>query len=228
MESKSPPSEKSVQEQLELTRCALGASIRALMSAVDAGDPFTRGLSYRISRCVIAMAGKLGVPRDQWEDLEYGALLHDIGRVALLHDVLVLPRALNSSERERMETHATIGYEIVRRIPLMEKAAEIVLTHHERPDGKGYPRGLRGDQIPLGARLVMVAAAYEGMTAERPYRRGLKPEQALAELRRHAGTQFFPEVVDAFVALLESGELFAGFDREEMQLFTRFTEDKAA
>ena len=96
-----------------------------------------------------------------------------------------------------------------------------MLTHHERPDGKGYPHGLTGDAIPLGSRIVMVCAAYDAMIEDRPYRRGMSPRAACAELQRNAGTQFFPEVVEAFVRLHESGRLWDEFTPEEMDLFVR-------
>src|SRR5206468_2063398 len=121
----------------------------------------------------LCVAGHLGVLDEQLEQLEYGALLHDIGRTAILHDVLLRPRALDSKEQAMQRTHPTIGYEIVKGVPFLEEAAEIVYAHHEQPDGRGYPRGLTAEQIPLGAQIIMVAAAYDAMTEDRPYRKGL-------------------------------------------------------
>ncbi|HEY5998945.1 MAG TPA: HD domain-containing phosphohydrolase, partial [bacterium] len=103
----------------------------------------------------------------------------------------------------------------------LEAAAEIVWTHHERPDGAGYPRRVSADQIPIGARVIMVCAAYDAMTEDRPYRRGLPSRAACEELRRHAGTQFFPDVVNAFVQLHDSGRLWEAFTRDELEIFVR-------
>jgi len=189
--------------------------VETLTRVIDAADPHTRGRSLRIARYALRIARELGTPESQFADIELGALLHDIGRSAILNDVLQTPRPLDAGERAIVQTHPTIGWEMLREIPGLAAAAEIVYTHHERPDGKGYPRQLPADRIPLGARLVMVCAAYDAMTEERPYRRGLPPQAACDELRRHAGTQFFSDVVDAFVRLHENGRLWDGFTREE-------------
>jgi len=188
---------------------------------IDAADPLTRGRSLRIARYSVRVAKALGVTPDQLADVELGAMLHDLGRYAILNDVVQTPRALDAGERALVQTHPTIGWELLHEIPGLEAAAEIVYTHHERPDGKGYPRQLTGDRIPQGARIVMVCAAYDAMTEERPYRHGLPPHAACEELRRHAGTQFFADVVEAFVRLHDSGRLWDEFSREEMDLHVR-------
>jgi HD-GYP domain-containing protein (c-di-GMP phosphodiesterase class II) len=196
-------------------------TVRALMSIVDATDSFSRGRSLRVSRYSIRTARDMGVSGEELVQIELGALLHDIGRTALLHDVTLRPRPLDVGERAIVQTHPSIGWEMIRDIPGLEGAAAIVWAHHERPDGKGYPRALSGDAIPAGARLVMVSAAYDAMTEDRPYRRGLHPRAACEELRRHAGTQFFPDVVEAFVRLHDTGRLWEDFSREEMELYVR-------
>ena len=203
------------------SRQPLLLTVRALMAVVDAGDAFARGRSLRVSRFAIRTARELGAAEGEIVAVELGALLHDIGRTALLHDVLLSPRPLDKGERAIVQTHPTIGYEMLSGIPGLEDAAEIVWCHHERPDGQGYPRALPADRIPLGARIVMACAAYDAMTEDRPYRRGLPPRSACEELRRHSGSQFFPEVVDAFVRLHDSGRLWEDFTREEMDLYVR-------
>jgi HD-GYP domain-containing protein (c-di-GMP phosphodiesterase class II) len=200
---------------------ALLLTVRALTSVIDASDPFTRGRSLRISRYSVRVARELGVPDGELADIELGALLHDLGRNAILHDVMQSPRPLDAGERAVVQTHPTIGREMLLGIPGLETAAEIVWTHHERPDGRGYPRNLPAEQIPIGARVVMVCAAYDAMTEDRPYRRGLSSRAACEELRRHAGTQFFPDVVNAFVQLHDSGRLWEAFTREELEIFVR-------
>lgn len=197
-------------------RLSLLLTIRALTDVLDAADPFTRGRSRRVARYAVRVAREMGVGGAALEDVELGAMLHDLGRTAALNDVVTAPRALDAGERAIVATHPHVGWEMLRRIPGLEAAAEIVHAHHERPDGRGYPRALTGDAIPLGARLVMVCAAYDAMTEDRPYRRGLPADAACEELRRHAGTQFFADVVDVFVALHADGRLWDEFTPEDM------------
>jgi len=182
-------------------------TVRLLMSAIDAFDPFTRGHSARIARTSVKVAQHLGVPADVIPQIEYAALLHDIGRTAIHLDIFTRPGTLSGEEREVLHTHPTIGRDIINRIPGLETAAAIVHAHHEQPDGRGYPQGLKGNSIPVGSRIIMVAAAFDAMTRERPYRRGLTPEAAYEELRRHVGTQFFGDVVEAYITLHTSGAL---------------------
>jgi HD-GYP domain-containing protein (c-di-GMP phosphodiesterase class II) len=203
------------------TRHSLLLTIRALMSVIDASDPFARGRSLRISRYSVRTARELGLPDTELENIELGALLHDIGRTALLHDVTLRPRPLDHGERAIVQTHPTIGWEMLGEIPGLEAAAEIVWSHHERPDGRGYPRALPADRITVGARTVMVCAAYDAMTEDRPYRRGLTARAACEELKRNSGTQFFPDVVEAFVRLHDTGRLWDDFSREELELYVR-------
>jgi len=203
------------------SRHPLLLTVRALTSVLDAADPLTRGRSLRISRYAVRVARELGVPESDMVDLELGALLHDLGRSAILNDVVQSPRPLDAGERAMVQTHPTIGRDLLKDIPGLEPAAEIVWTHHERPDGAGYPRGLAADQIPIGARVIMVCAAYDAMTQDRPYRRGLSSRAACEELRRCAGQQFFPDVVNAFVQLHDSGRLWEAFSRDELEIWVR-------
>ncbi|MBI5170989.1 MAG: HD domain-containing protein [Candidatus Eisenbacteria bacterium] len=209
-------------------RLALLQTVRALTMVMDGGDPFTRGRTLRISRYAVRVAREMGASEAELVGIELGALLHDLGRTALLNDVVTSPRALDAGERAIVQTHSTIGYDMLKDIPGLEEAAEIVWKHHERPDGKGYPRGLGPERIPLGSRVVMVCAAYDAMTEDRPYRRGLAPRAACEELRRNAGTQFFPEVVECFVTLHDSGKLWDAFTKEEMELYVRRSDLAAA
>ena len=196
-------------------------TVRALTHVIDAADPHTRGRSLRIARYSVRIAKELGVSQAKLTDIELGAMLHDLGRYAILNDVVQTPRALDACERALVQTHPSIGWELLHEIPGLEAAAAIVLAHHERPDGKGYPRQLAADRIPEGARIVMVCAAYDAMTEDRPYRHGLPPHMACEELRRHAGTQFFADVVDAFVRLHDDGRLWDEFTREELDQHVR-------
>jgi HD-GYP domain-containing protein (c-di-GMP phosphodiesterase class II) len=210
------------------SRQSLLLTVRALMSVMDASDAFARGRSLRISRYAVRTARELGIEDEALVGVELGALLHDLGRTAVLHDVTLHARPLDTSERALVQAHPTIGWEMLRGIPGLEDAAEIVWMHHERPDGAGYPRGVSGDHVPIGARIVMVCAAYDAMTEDRPYRRGLNPRAACAELRKHSGTQFFPDVVNAFVQLHDDGRLWEAFTREELDLYVKRSDLAAA
>jgi putative nucleotidyltransferase with HDIG domain len=202
------------------TKASHIATVQALVSAIDASDPFTRGHSYRISKYAVRIARFLGVSEREVEEIEYGALLHDIGKIAIQHDILLKPGRLDENERELMRTHPKVGHDILRGLKFLEGAAGIVYCHHEQPDGKGYPRGLRADRIPMGSRIIMVVDAFDAMTSDRPYRRGLAPEVAYEELRRHSGTQFFPDVVDGLIQLHSTGALFDEIDVEQLEMYT--------
>jgi len=192
-----------------------------MMTVFDGFDPATRGRSVRISRYALKLAHELGVPQSEWESIELAAWLHDLGRSAVLYDVTGKARRLDVGERALMNTHPAVGAEMIQDVPGLERVAEIVLAHHERPDGRGYPRGLKGDEIPVGARIIMVCAAFDAMTEERPYRRSVSPEGALDELERESGTQFFPDVVRAFARAHRDGSLWEGFTGDEFQDYVR-------
>jgi len=176
-------------------------TLEALVAALDARDRETRGHSVRVSRLTMLLAKELGVPEgtQEWLDIERGSLLHDIGKIGVADAILRKPGKLADDEWAEMRRHARIGYEMLKDIPFLAGAAEIVACHHERWDGKGYPRGLAGEQIPLGARIFALADAFDAMATDRPYRRARSYEECKAEIVRCAGTQFDPRVVEAFL-----------------------------
>lgn len=202
------------------TKASHIATVQALVSAIDASDPFTRGHSYRISKFAVRIARHLRVPEREVEEIEYGALLHDIGKIAIQHDILLKPGRLDENERELMKTHPKVGHDILQGLKFLDSAAEIVHCHHEQPDGKGYPRGLTEKRIPMGSRIIMVVDAFDAMTSDRPYRQGLSPEVAYEELRRHSGTQFFADVVEALIELHTTDGLFDEIDPEQLEMYT--------
>jgi putative nucleotidyltransferase with HDIG domain len=179
----------------------LGA-VRALAAALDARDPYTAGHSERVSTFAVAIGEEMQLDADARETLRLGALLHDIGKIGVPDEVLRKPAALTAAEYETIKTHPSAGARILRSIPFLAPHIPIVELHHERPDGLGYPYGLRGDEIPLAARIVHVADAFDAMTSARAYRLGRIPVEAIAELRRRIGTDFDGPSVEALVAAL--------------------------
>jgi putative nucleotidyltransferase with HDIG domain len=179
----------------------LGA-VRALAAALDARDPYTAGHSERVSTFAVAIGEELKLDADAKETLRLGALLHDIGKIGVPDEILRKPGALTAAEFESIKTHPSAGARILRSIPFLAPHIPIVELHHERPDGLGYPYGLQGDEIPLAARIVHVADAFDAMTSARAYRAGRLPVEAIAELRRCIGSDFDGPAVDALIAAL--------------------------
>ena len=174
-------------------------TLEALAAMLDAREHTTGQHSQRARKFTLLLARELGLPPEDLEDIGRGALLHDIGKTGIPDEILLNANSLSPAQRSIIEHHAEIGYNIISATPFLSKAAEIVLSHHERFDGTGYPRGLRGKEIPLGARIFSVIDTYDAMRSTRSYRQGMTPADAMAEIRRHAGTQFDPDVVAAFL-----------------------------
>jgi len=184
------------------TRAAYVGAIRALAAALDARDPYTAGHSERVSALSVLMGRQMRLADADLDVLRLGALLHDIGKIGLSDEVLRKPGPLTVEEFEQLKRHPGLGARILRQVPFLAPHLSIVELHHERPDGRGYPFGLRGDEIPVAARIVHVADAFDAITSARAYRPARDGADAVAELRRHAGSQFDPDSVDALVAVL--------------------------
>ena len=179
---------------------------QVMFSALDLRDGITGGHSSRVADLAVALGHRLGMSAQDIQDLRWAAFLHDVGKLAVPDDILTKPGPLSVSEWEQMRRHPAYGYSIVGQNGFLRQAADIVYCHHERYDGKGYPRGLLGEEIPLGARVFAVADAYDAMTSDRPYRPALPHGQAIEEIERNAGSQFDPRVVAA--VLDWAGEAF--------------------
>jgi HD-GYP domain-containing protein (c-di-GMP phosphodiesterase class II) len=177
--------------------------VGVLADAVEAKDPYTSGHCTLVAQYSRQTAIRLGLDDPDRAATFYGGLLHDVGKIGVSDGVLNKPGKLLPEEWELMRSHARIGRDLLARVPALARVADVVLHHHEGYDGKGYPDGLRGDQIALAARIVCVADAYCAMTSKRSYKESVDPQAARAELVRCRGTQFDPAVVDAFLAVLD-------------------------
>jgi putative nucleotidyltransferase with HDIG domain len=179
-------------------------TLEALGGALDLKDAETEGHCKRVTAFTIAIAKNMKTDPTLLQQIARAAFLHDIGKMAIPDRILRKPGPLNDEERTIMRTHCEVGYNMLIRIPFLREAAEIVLSHQEYFDGTGYPRGLKGDAIPMGARIFAVADALDAMISDRPYRRALPISHAREEIRRCCGTQFDPDVVKVFLELPDS------------------------
>ena len=193
---------RSHADELELS---YDTTLRVLVAALDTKDAVTHGHSERVSRLTVTLAREIGLPKEQLVDIERGALLHDVGKIGVPDEVLHKPAALNDGEWEAMQKHPLLAGLMVSKVGFLEGAMPILLYHHERYDGGGYPFGLEGGAIPLEARIFAVVDSYDAMTSDRPYRKAMSHEAAMLEIKRNAGIQFDPNVVDAFARVMTNG-----------------------
>jgi hypothetical protein len=198
---------RSYADEVELS---YDSTLKVLMAALDTKDAVTQGHSERVSRLTVALAKEMGVPKERLVDMERGALLHDVGKIGVPDEVLHKPDTLNELEWEAMQKHPLLAGLMVSKVGFLERALPILLYHHERYDGSGYPFGLRGEAIPLEARIFAVIDSYDAMTSNRPYREAIEPEEALQEIHRNAGIQFDPQVAEAFTRMMARTRPAAG------------------
>jgi putative nucleotidyltransferase with HDIG domain len=199
---------KELRRALENAREMYVATMRSLAQVVEAKDPTTRGHLDRTAHYGLALARRVDPVLADRREVVYGFFLHDIGKVGIPESILCKTGPLNDLEWIVMRSHPHVGAKIVEPIPFMGEAVEIVRSHHERFDGSGYPAGLRGEEIPLGARIFAIADAFDAMTSDRPYRRALAIEEAVEQIQAGSGTQFDPTCVDAFVDLVAEDDGF--------------------
>lgn len=177
--------------------------LKSLAMAIDARDNYTRMHSMRVTRYTVMIGVHMGLKQDDIEILHRGSLLHDIGKIGIRDDILLKPGELTEKEFKTFRKHPEIGARILGPEGPLRPIVPLVLHHHERYDGRGYPHGLKGMDIPGGARIIAVADAFEAMTADRPYRRALSAEKAVKEIRQNSGSQFDPVIVEAFMEVLK-------------------------
>lgn len=189
------------KERTSQLRRSYEATVRALADAVEARDAYTGKHAERVSRYGLELARACGIKPEQEPEMEFGFLLHDIGKVAISDAILHKPGSLTPPERHVMQRHPVIGDEIVGRIDFLREARQVVRSHHERWDGRGYPDGLARDEIPLAARVFAVADTFDALTSDRPYRAAAPFAVARQVIAAGAGTQFDPDVADAFATL---------------------------
>ena len=188
---------KAERARADELRASYVATVRALTNAVEARDAYTGKHAERVAGYGLALAGRVDPKLTEDPQTEFGFLLHDIGKVAIPDGILHKPEPLLAEESMLMRRHPLIGWEILSQVPFLDRAALIVRAHHERWDGKGYPDGLAGEEIPLAARVFSVADSLDAITTDRPYRSGASLSQARKEIEQGSGTQFDPRVIQA-------------------------------
>ncbi len=178
-------------------------TIRALAAAIDAKDPYTKGHSERVAETSIALAQELNLSDRDIENIEYTALLHDIGKIGIADNILGKDSSLTVKEFDKIKEHTVMGAKIIEPVDFLKNSYKAIYHHHERYNGKGYPDGLKSEDIPLSARIIAVADAYDAMGSDRPYRKKLNKDKILNELKDQSGKQFDPEIVKALISILD-------------------------
>src|SRR6266481_3881952 len=191
----------------EENRTLFLSSIQMLAGAVDEKDPYTRGHSDRVTRYSVLLAKELGLPEEEIEKIRISAQLHDVGKIGIEDRILKKPGALTPDEYEIMKTHTTKGASILRPVEMLKEMIPGIELHHESLDGRGYPHGLKNEQIPLLPRIIMVADTFDAMTTNRPYQAAMDPEYVLRIINSLANTKFDPRVVAAITSVFERGAL---------------------
>jgi HD-GYP domain-containing protein (c-di-GMP phosphodiesterase class II) len=201
---------RDLQQSAEENRQLFIGTVKSLAAAIDGKDPYTRGHSERVSRFSVAIAQRLGLADDEVEKIRISALLHDVGKIGIDDKILKKPSALTDEEYEVMKKHPQKGYKIMSQIPAMKEFLPGMYMHHEMVDGKGYPQGLKGDEIPLMGKIVAVADTFDAMTTERPYQKAMNFEDALARIESFVDTRYDRAVVEAFTAACNEGQIRPG------------------
>jgi HD-GYP domain-containing protein (c-di-GMP phosphodiesterase class II) len=205
----------SLYEQL---KDAFYTTVYTLAETIEKRDPYTGNHTKRVMEYSLAIGRTLGLPEEEMTRLQLGAVLHDIGKIGVRDSVLLKESSLTDEEFEQIKMHPHYGEEIINGIAQLRSAVPGVKQHHEKHDGRGYPMGLKGDEIDITARIIAVADSFDAMTSNRPYRKGLTLDEAFEELRKFSGSQFDPEIVDAFFAADVMEAFFAANSRQKILL----------
>jgi putative nucleotidyltransferase with HDIG domain len=198
---------EDIKKKAEENHTLFLSSIQMLAGAVDEKDPYTRGHSDRVTRYSVLIAKEMGLAEEEVEKIRISALLHDVGKIGIEDRILKKPGALTPEEFEIMKTHTTKGAAILRPVEMLRDMLPGIELHHESLDGRGYPHGLKGDQLPLMPRVIMVADTFDAMTTNRPYQAAMDPEYVIRIINSLAATKFDPHVVAAMTKVFESGKL---------------------
>lgn len=191
---------KELEESYEKLKAANRQALFGLAEAIEAKDPYTKGHCGRVAAYSLVLAKEAGYPADGLETLEFGAFLHDIGKIGIKDAVLLKPGPLDDAEWIHMREHPVKGYEIASKIEMLKPIIGAVRNHHERWDGSGYPDKMKGEEIPIAARIVAIADAFDAMATDRPYKAALPLEECEAVLRKTAGKMYDPELIEVFVS----------------------------
>jgi putative nucleotidyltransferase with HDIG domain len=195
--------EITLERQISQERDALLHTITSLASALEARDPFTRNHSANVAKFAVRVGKQMGLPRAELYEIHLAGLLHDIGKIGVPDAILLKPAGLTREEYEVMKTHPVLGARIISGIPGLEAVTKIVLHHHEMWNGLGYPDGIAGRDIPVGARIIAASDTYLSMVEDRPYRAAQRLDRVFRELRRVAGEQLDPDVVEALLLMIQ-------------------------
>jgi putative nucleotidyltransferase with HDIG domain len=194
-------SEEELKQTLESLRKSVGATIQSMVSAVEMRDPYTAGHQIKVANLAIAIAKEMGLPQDKIEGIRMAGSIHDIGKLSIPAEILSKPTKLTDIEFSLIKEHSRSGYEMLKNVESQWPLAQIVYQHHERMDGSGYPRNLKGDEILIEARIMAVADVVEAMASHRPYRPALGIEAALEEIKKNKGKFYDDDVANACLRL---------------------------
>jgi len=195
--------DRRIQESMDTLTRAMYGTIEAITKTVETKDPYTAGHQKKVADIAKEIAKDMGLSRDVIESVNLAGQIHDLGKIAIPSEILNKPGRINEIEFALIKTHPEMGYEIVKNIDFPWPIADIVFQHHEKIDGSGYPRGLKGDKILIQARIISVADVLEAMASHRPYRAALGVDAAFEELKSHAGTHFDPDVVNSCLRIFK-------------------------
>jgi len=192
-----------LQQKVEEVKTFNHKFLTAMAASIDARDHYTSGHSQRVAYWGREIAKAIGLPQEKVEEVYFGGILHDIGKIGIEDEILNKEGKLTPEEYDKIKQHTVIGYEIMQQAGWFNELLPAIRSHHERIDGRGYPDGLRGEEIPLVARILAISDAFDAMVADRPYRKGLPIEKALEEIRQGAGSQFDEELARHFIAIID-------------------------